>query len=29
MIWGMVAWARNMHTNEDGTQDVNTRKFLW
>ena len=27
MIWGMVAWARNMHTNEDGTQDVNTRKF--
>jgi nicotinamide mononucleotide transporter len=29
MIWGMVAWARNMHTNEDGTQDVNTRKFTW
>ena len=27
MIWGMVAWARNMHTNEDGTQDVSTRKF--
>lgn len=27
MIWGMIAWARNMHTNEDGTQDVNTRKF--
>lgn len=27
MIWGMVAWERNMHTNEDGTQDVNTRKF--
>ena len=27
MIWGMVAWARNMHTNEDGTQHVNTRKF--
>lgn len=27
MIWGMVAWARNMHTNEDGTRDVNTRKF--
>ena len=27
MIWGMVAWARNMHTNEDGTQEVNTRKF--
>ena len=27
MIWGMVAWAHNMHTNEDGTQDVNTRKF--
>ena len=27
MIWGMVAWARNMHVNEDGTQDVNTRKF--
>lgn len=27
MVWGMVAWARNMHTNEDGTQDVNTRKF--
>ena len=27
MIWGMVAWARNMHLNEDGTRDVNTRKF--
>ena len=27
MIWGMVAWARNMHINEDGTQDINTRKF--
>ena len=27
MIWGMVAWARNMHTNEDGTQDVKTCKF--
>ena len=27
MIWGMAAWARNMHINEDGTQDVNTRKF--
>ena len=27
MFWGMIAWARNMHTNEDGTQDVNTRKF--
>ena len=29
MIWGMVAWARNMNTNEDGTQDVKTRKFTW
>ena len=27
MIWGMVAWSKNMHTNEDGTQDVKTRKF--
>ena len=27
MIWGMVAWAKNMNTNEDGTQDVKTRKF--
>ena len=27
MIWGMVAWAKNMNTNDDGTQDVNTRKF--
>ena len=24
---GVVAWARNMNTNEDGTQDVKTRKF--
>ncbi len=29
MIWGMVAWAKNMNTNEDGTQDVKTRKFTW
>lgn len=29
MIWGMFAWARNMTTNEDGTQDVKTRKFGW
>ena len=29
MIWGMFAWARNMNTNEDGTQDVKTRKFTW
>ena len=27
MIWGMVAWAKNMNTNDDGTQDVKTRKF--
>ena len=27
MIWGMVTWAKNMNTNEDGTQDVKTRKF--
>ena len=27
MIWGMIAWAKNMNTNEDGTQDVKTRKF--
>ena len=27
MIWGMVAWAKNMSTNDDGTQDVKTRKF--
>ena len=27
MIWGMFAWAKNMNTNEDGTQDVKTRKF--
>lgn len=29
MIWGMVAWAKNMTVNEDGTQDVKTRKFGW
>ena len=29
MIWGMVAWAKNMTINEDGTQDVKTRKFSW
>ena len=29
MIWGMVAWAKNMNVNEDGTQDVKTRKFTW
>ena len=29
MIWGMVAWAKNMTINEDGTQDVKTRKFGW
>ena len=27
MIWGMIAWAKNMNTNDDGTQDVKTRKF--
>lgn len=27
MIWGMYAWAKNMNVNEDGTQDVKTRKF--
>ena len=27
MIWGMVVWAKNMNTNDDGTQDVKTRKF--
>jgi nicotinamide mononucleotide transporter len=27
MIWGMYAWAKNMNTNEDGTQEVKTRKF--
>lgn len=27
MIYGMYAWAKNMNTNEDGTQDVKTRKF--
>ena len=27
MIWGMVTWAKNMNTNDDGTQDVKTRKF--
>ena len=27
MIWGMYAWAKNMTINEDGTQDVKTRKF--
>ena len=29
MIWGMVAWAHNMNTNEDGTKEVKTRKFNW
>ena len=27
MLWGMYAWAKNMNVNEDGTQDVKTRKF--
>ena len=27
MIWGMYAWAKNMNINNDGTQDVKTRKF--
>ena len=27
MIWGMIAWSKNMNTNQDGTQDVITRKF--
>lgn len=27
MLWGMYAWAKNMNVNEDGTQDVMTRKF--
>lgn len=27
MIWGMCAWAKNMNTNEDGTQEVRARKF--
>jgi len=27
MVWGMYAWAKNMTVNEDGTQDVKTRKF--
>ena len=27
MIWGMVAWSKNMNTNDDGTQDVKARKF--
>lgn len=27
MIWGMYAWAKNMNVNDDGTQDVKTRKF--
>ena len=29
MLWGMYAWAKNMTVNEDGTQDVKTRKFGW
>lgn len=29
MVWGMYAWAKNMTVNEDGTQDVKTRKFGW
>ena len=29
MIWGMYAWAKNMNENEDGTQEVKTRKFTW
>ncbi len=27
MIYGMYAWAKNMNVNDDGTQDVKTRKF--
>lgn len=27
MIYGMYAWAKNMNVNEDGTQEVMTRKF--
>lgn len=27
MIYGMYAWAKNMNTNDDGTQEVKTRKF--
>lgn len=27
MFWGMYTWAKNMNVNEDGTQDVKTRKF--
>ena len=27
MIWGMVAWAKNMNIKEDGTKEVKTRKF--
>lgn len=27
MIYGMYAWAKNMNINDDGTQEVKTRKF--
>lgn len=27
MLYGMYAWAKNMNVNEDGTQEVMTRKF--
>lgn len=27
MIWGIFVWKKNMHQNEDGSQDVITKKF--
>lgn len=27
MIWGIFVWSKNMHSNKDGTQEVNAKKF--
>lgn len=30
MIWGMFVWAKHMNTNEDGTKEVQAKKFtIW
>ena len=29
MIWGIFLWKKNMTKNEDGTNDVKAKKFLW
>ena len=29
MVWGIFLWKKNMTKNEDGTNDVKAKKFLW